>query len=365
MAFSPPPPSGIKPLVKPAGNPYANIQVAPKVVPKQNLMRPPAPVSPTVYDGIRKVDPTYKNPKVNLIQQMGPSIEQRLASEANGLLVNRYGDPRENKKGNPLFSPHESGSDNALTHAATSMVLANKVGWPLANIAGLGHELMVGLQPGGNLFSKDTLMDLRNNFMGSMASGASTQKEQMDRLNYLYKNGWIQTLNPPSSIKMPNFSVDKFISEQRARMEDKYDEPNAKIMSAKYPQYRNVNADNTAWNALKHSGTAEQMATKNGFVPTVLAGGAHEAFGIARKYYDPRMWGQNPPNQDFGFQEDLKRSLMDMRNNTLGAALGSVPFLTQKQRTAVQDWMLRNGILKVLKGPQYPGIGGRGTIRGK
>ena len=218
--------TGIKPLVKPvakpAGNPYANIQAAPRAAPKANLvrptvapptderrfigLRPPAPVSPTVYDGIRKVNPTYKDPKVNLHQQRGPGIEEMLASEANRLLVDRYGDPRENKKGNPLFSPHESGSDNALGHAGTAMVLANKVGWPLANIAGLGHELMVGLHPDGNLFSKDTAMDFRNNFMGSIAGMASTEKERMDRLDYLYKNGWIQTLNPPSSIKMPNYT---------------------------------------------------------------------------------------------------------------------------------------------------------------
>ena len=217
----PPPPTGKKPVAKPAGNPYANIQVAPRAAPKKNLvrppspptderrfigLRPPAPVSPTIYDGIRKVNPTYKDPKVNLHQQMGPSIEERLASEANRLLVERYGDPRENKKGNPLFSPHESGSDNALNHAGTAMVASSKVGWPLANIAGLGHELMVGLHPNGNLFSKDTAMDFRNNFMGSMAGMASTEKERMDRLDYLYKNGWIQTLNPPSSIKMPKYT---------------------------------------------------------------------------------------------------------------------------------------------------------------
>ena len=39
---------GIKPLIKPAGNPYANIQVAPKVAPTVNMVRPtgPAPVAP-------------------------------------------------------------------------------------------------------------------------------------------------------------------------------------------------------------------------------------------------------------------------------------------------------------------------------
>ena len=172
----------------------------------------------------------------------------------------------------------------------------------------------------------------------------------------------------PIPVPKPSVSMDEFISSQRARMEDQFDKPNAEVMSAKYPQYRNSNADNTAWNALKHSGTAEQMATKHGFLKTFLGGLAHEGFGMARKYYDPRMWGQNPAGQPFGFQEDVRRSIMDMRNNTIGAAIGSTN-LTQEQKTAVQDWMLRNGYLQVLKGPQYPGPDGnlaklrRGGIR--
>ena len=363
--------TGTKPIPKPAGNPYANIQVkaAPKVAPTVNMVRPtgpaPAPVSPTIYDGIRKVNPAYKDPKVNLHQQMNTSMEKELHKEANRLLIDRYGDPREKSKGNPL-APSGDASADALRHAGTAMVASSKVGWPLANIAGLGHELMTGLD--GSLFSKTSAMDLRNNFMGSMAGMASTEKERMDRLHYLYKNGWIQTLNPPSSIKLPSFSMDEFISSQRARMEDQFDKPNVEVMSAKFPKYRNSNADNTAWNALKHSGTAEQMATKHGFLKTFLGGLAHEGFGMARKYYDPRMWGQNPAGQPFGFQEDVRRSIMDMRNNTIGAAIGSTN-LTQEQKTAVQDWMLRNGYLQVLKGPQYPGLDGnlaklrRGGIR--
>ena len=163
----------------------------------------------------------------------------------------------------------------------------------------------------------------------------------------------------PIPVPKPSVSMDEFISSQRARIEDQWDKPNSEVMSAKYPQYRNSNADNTAWNALKHSGTAEQMATKNGFLPTFLAGLAHEGFGMARKYYDPRMWGQNPAGQPFGFQEDVRRSIMDVRNNTLGAAVGATPLLTQEQKTSIQDWMLRNGYLQVLKGSQYPGPDGR------
>ena len=43
-----PPPTGKKPVAKPAGNPYANIQVAPRAAPKANLVRPtgPAPIQP-------------------------------------------------------------------------------------------------------------------------------------------------------------------------------------------------------------------------------------------------------------------------------------------------------------------------------
>ena len=162
----------------------------------------------------------------------------------------------------------------------------------------------------------------------------------------------------PIPVPKPSVSMDEFISSQRARIEDQWDKPNSEVMSAKYPQYRNSNADNTAWNALKHSGTAEQMATKHGFLKTFLGGLAHEGFGMARKYYDPRMWGQNPAGQPFGFQEDVRRSLMDMRNNTIGAAIGATN-LTQEQKTAMQDWMLRNGYLQVLKGPQYQGPDGR------
>ena len=214
--------TGTKPPPKPAGNPFANIQVkaAPKVTQTVNLvrptvapptderrfigLRPPVPVSPTIYDGIRKVNPSYKDPKVNLNQQMNTSMEKELHKEANRLLVDRYGDPREKPKGNPLVGFSGDASSDALRHAGTAMVASSKVGWPLANIAGLGHELMTGLD--GSFFSKTTGMDLRNNFMGSMAGMAPTEKERMDRLDYLYKNGWIQTLNPPSSIKMPNYT---------------------------------------------------------------------------------------------------------------------------------------------------------------
>ena len=43
-----PPPTGKKPVAKPAGNPYANIQVTPRAAPKANLVRPtgPAPIQP-------------------------------------------------------------------------------------------------------------------------------------------------------------------------------------------------------------------------------------------------------------------------------------------------------------------------------
>ena len=43
-----PPPTGKKPVAKPAGNPYANIQAAPRAAPKVNLVRPtgPAPIQP-------------------------------------------------------------------------------------------------------------------------------------------------------------------------------------------------------------------------------------------------------------------------------------------------------------------------------
>ena len=40
-----PPPTGKKPIPKPAGNPYANIQVAPRAAPKANLVRPTGPVA--------------------------------------------------------------------------------------------------------------------------------------------------------------------------------------------------------------------------------------------------------------------------------------------------------------------------------
>ena len=64
-----PPPTGKKPVAKPAGNPYANIQVAPRAAPKANLMRPTVapPTDERRFIGLQTPVPTPNNPHFNYI----------------------------------------------------------------------------------------------------------------------------------------------------------------------------------------------------------------------------------------------------------------------------------------------------------
>lgn len=63
-----PPPAGKKPVAKPAGNPYANIQVAPRAAPKKNLVRPSSPpTDERRFIGLQTPVPTSNNPHFNYI----------------------------------------------------------------------------------------------------------------------------------------------------------------------------------------------------------------------------------------------------------------------------------------------------------
>ena len=64
-----PPPTGKKPVAKPAGNPYANIQVAPRAAPKANLVRPTVapPTDERRFIGLQTPVPTPNNSHFNYI----------------------------------------------------------------------------------------------------------------------------------------------------------------------------------------------------------------------------------------------------------------------------------------------------------
>ena len=164
------------------------------------------------------------------------------------------------------------------------------------------------------------------------------------------------------SVSMPPMPPEKpkgWMSVIRETFEDPYDQANAKVQLQNFPGYRNTNADNTAWNAMKHAGTAAEVASKYGWQYPTVGGMAHEWLGLAAKYLgrDPRQWLQNPKGQDFGLREDLRRNVMDTRNNLIGTAIGTARnrgFVSAEGQQALLEYALKNGWLQVLRGPQYP-----------
>ncbi len=153
-----------------------------------------------------------------------------------------------------------------------------------------------------------------------------------------------------------------FVSKVRQTLEGKFDDRNLEIQKAYNPRYRNVSADNTYHNALKHAGTAAELArsmtTTNAVTRAatpILGGLVHEYGTILNKYLlrDPRTWGQNPRGQPFGFMEDVRRTNMDNRNNIIGSIIGAAKLSPENQQKALM-WALKNGWLKVLQGQQHP-----------
>ncbi len=174
-------------------------------------------------------------------------------------------------------------------------------------------------------------------------------------------------LKPPvatnsSSDSAGQFFNPAFVSSVRQTLEGKFDDRNSTIQKAYNPGYRNFNADNTYHNALKHAGTAAEFARSmttsdpvTSAAMPIMGGLVHEYGTLLNKYLvrDPRTWGQNPRGQNFGFMEDVRRTNMDNRNNIIGSIIGAAKLSPENQQKALM-WALKNGLLKVLDGQQYP-----------
>lgn len=127
--------------------------------------------------------------------------DARGTSHAFGRLLDRNNRALWARYGPMAFDRKHLGIGNAFTHAGTALQLSRLVGWPAANLAGLAYELLTGgaaaLKGKNTLFTKETAMDLQNNFMGSIAGAkGQTLQEQYDILDYMMKSGWLKTIEP-------------------------------------------------------------------------------------------------------------------------------------------------------------------------
>ena len=154
-----------------------------------------------------------------------------------------------------------------------------------------------------------------------------------------------------------------FIGNTKRMLEDKWDIENEAVQKQYFPGFQRTNSDNTYSNALKHAGVAANLAAKYGPYPGLVGGTIHELAGLSKYVLrDPRQWGTRPLTTDgqpqpFGLAEDLRRAWMDTRNNWVGTAIGTgtnLGLLTAKQQQQAIMWALKNRVLQVLEGPQYP-----------
>ncbi len=250
-----PPPTGKKPVAKPAGNPYANIQVAPRAAPKANLVRPPEP--PTLplnafdafdakfaqdlnrQDAGKKMTPKRENfarmaqdtNRTDFAQQRkweALTLKDNFLEIIKGAIPKRLGGG-----GKELFElddkmlPYEIKNDkwigkhypdqpihwqgfgtweNALTHAGTALNLANDVGFLPTIALGLGHEYAAG--DFDNLYDRvltkpqgfvNTKMDVWNNFVGAgigaLPNTFVDESQKLKLLNWMLQNDMLSIVD--------------------------------------------------------------------------------------------------------------------------------------------------------------------------
>ena len=170
---------------------------------------------------------------------------------------------------------------------------------------------------------------------------------------------------PPAQVALaplPSFQ------QAKEYFETPYDIRNKDIQTKYNPNYKNSQADNTWMNAMKHAGVAAELSRDYSHLGPIIsaalpiAGGMiHEYGGIANKYLNRPIneWGQIPKANmgQFGIVKDFQYANMDTQNNIVGSVIGAMNLTPEKQQEMLM-WALKNGWLKVLKGPQWDFRGG-------
>ena len=233
-------PTGTKPLVKPVAKPVfppldaglsmgqrQPTKAAPRVAPTANLVRPaglptpqplmPKKISPLINQSVG-TPPTLKPGGIPLPPPSGfIKGEKNYIDRAGEGYFKRFGthftpaDVRTKEYPKGRVDPY--GFSDAARHAGGASIMASDLGIIPTNIAGLMHELFIsGNDVGG-------WMDLKNNFMGSLAGGLPrlanmltggggassfnvpganseliTEEARMDILEYMIRNNWLSTL---------------------------------------------------------------------------------------------------------------------------------------------------------------------------
>ena len=310
-----PPPAGKKPVSKPAGNPYANIQVAPKAAPKANLVRPsgPAPIQPNPPPKFVLGTNQNFNPLPQDIENL--TRPAHFAPFRPGLFRQDAFDAKFAQDLNRQVRP--------------SFAFDAKFAQDL-NRQGVGRALTPKKENNERSYQDQNRIDL-------------VKQRKWDALTF--KDNFPEIIKAAVPIKYGG-SGKQNLEDINMKMEP-YARKNSDWMWGHYGASMNRDfppKPGTWQNALVHAGTSLNLANDIGFLPAT-------ALGLGHEYIAGRG---DPPNSLYDRvstnPEWVANSKMDIWNNFVGAGIGALPntFVDESQKLKMLNWMLQNNMLSII-----------------